>query len=783
MSADESNKIRSRVEKVTSEYDLSQSKYSKQDIAEMFEQLVGSYAVPIDEAEESIHETIDAPRTQPNSNPFTLGDGETSGGGQNSGESSSMPTDSFLKKHDNTSYSETNLRSGDGTKYRVGTRIGCGKEGCVYEVTNSDGVVKIFNTDRLSDGNIEHKIECMIRNHPQDVVEEDWDAMLFAWPEQLLYSDGVFVGYLMAEVDTDAMQTLKAYMRSELPSGIRLSREQVDLAYRLCKIVQLVHKQGYGIGDFNYQNIFIDEKCQVTFIDCDSFSIQSESGDEYHSNTMFQQTVPPEGRPSTSIADVQMADNFNLASWLFRILVRDESYYNPFQAGGDLAAFGRLDEMMEKNPFPYWNPKDGLIEPIGYDSQTDVPYYHLPIQIQFLFESAFLSGKYHPYKRPSPGVWMTVLANYRYDGVGEQNGLYIGSRQTPQHDSLPICGVPSGKSYDLRGVHRNCDDIQRVASAKQKVNETVQVVGKVISTSSLTKFDRGGETGFVSNVIIGSMNRNSQLQLTFWDRLGVVAARSLHPGIGIHVSGDILEDDFDGNNWDKQVYVDDFEVIEQTDYCDSIDALSVGESSLHVRGEIIGSAAPHEVNSGENLVQNLVIADSTGHASVTLWGDMADRLRYIPAGMTLEFVDGAITKSDSERPQITVSDNEGNRLPDQSESHPPIVSDIEVQHRINPSPVIKLREGDIRDVYGEIQSVGELEEYSGTPKRDVTFADETAEIQVSLWGESAVVDIETGDEIFITNVEVDTWRGQCCHASTNYTSVICTADEFTLVED
>jgi len=781
MSVDDSNEIRSRVEKVTSEYDLSQSKYTKEDIADMFEQLVESYAVPIDKAEESVHRTIDAPRIQANSNPFTIGDGKTSGAGQNNGESSSMPTDSFLKKHDNTSYSNANLHSIDGTEYRVGTRIGCGKEGCVYKITNSDGVAKIFNTDRLSDGAVENKIECMIRNHPQDVVEDDWDAMLFAWPEQLLYSDGVFVGYLMPEVDTDSMQTLKSYMRSELPSGTRFSQEQVDLAYRLCKIVQLVHKQGYAIGDFNYQNIFIDEKCQVTFIDCDSFSVQSETGDEYHSNTMFQQTVPPEGRPSTSIAHVQMADNFNLASWLFRILVRDESYYNPFQAGGDLAAFGRLDEMMEKNPFPYWNPKNGLIEPIGYDSQNDVPYYRLPIQIQFLFESVFLSGKYHPYKRPSPGVWMVVLANYRYDGVSDQNGLYKGSRRTAQHDSLPICRVASGGSYDLRAIYTNREDVQSIASVKQKVDQSIQVVGKVVSTSSLTEFDRNGEAGFVSNVIIESMDGNSQLQLTFWDRLGVVAARSLHPGIGICVSGDILNDDFDGNEWDKQVFVDDFEVIERADYCDSINNLSVGESSPHVRGEIIGSAAPREVNSGESLVQNLVIADSTGHISVTLWGDMADRVRYIPAGTTVEFVDGVITKSDSGRPQIKMSENEGNRHPDQSERFPPIVSNIDTRPRINPDSIIKLREGDIQDVFGVIQSVGEIEEYSDTRKRDVTFSDETADIQVSMWGQSTAVDIEVGDEILITNVEVDSWRGQCCYASTKYTSVICTDDEFVLV--
>lgn len=685
---------------------------SRKNVSEKMDDLL-EYEVPIDEAKKSVIRYYEDESNLSRKTKNTT---------RNSENMKSIPK---YKDYKNKTVSTSNNK-----KLTVGSDIGDGAEGMVYQVKNESNLaVKIFKKRRLKDGQLEKKLKVMIESQPAGADPNSNKELLFAWPSDAVYYKNQFIGYIMPLVDTENRTNIRKYLSDQLSESTSVTKK-LKIAFNFASAVNLVHQFDFAIGDFNYENIFVSKsEDKVTLIDCDSYSVTDSHGNEYHGETMYEETIPPEERATTSIEAAQMADSFNLAVWLFRILNPTQTAYaNPFQAKGSLAEVGKLLEMMAENPFPFWDPKSGLIEPVTGEST----YTKLPIGIRVLFESAFLGGKYHPYKRPSPGVWRDVL----YNCLKGNTDLSKGSLYRPNSKDLAASTTASGPDVDFSGMQHS-----EFGQIETRDGEDV-IIGTVKSVSQLTEFDRDvdkeeddrEETGFVSNVIVE--NPNNRRRLTFWDKQAVSAARSLQPGLVIKASGYFRSEDFT-DEFEKELYVNDYAVSHKHDTHSSIEELSVGENSVHVRGKILARSPIASTSSGN--VMNLVIADDSGHISVTLWEEMAERFELIPSGLTIEIMDGYVTERNGKR-EISIGED----------SIPPAVSDIDVAYSVDCTPLEYLEENEVVDVSGEII---DIYDYDNNGK-GLRIEDNSGTTIVSINQKSlATREYNEGDQILATNTE------------------------------
>ncbi len=649
-------------------------------------------------------------------------------------------------------FSNESVTTSSGDTLYLADKMDDGKEGAVYRVKGSNEVVKVFKSDRRGDIEFEKKIRVMIDKPPTEDRSKKRNHRWFAWPTDVVYYHNEFIGYVMPLINTDDFVPLRTQILDEFSKDSGLTEEKIKLAFNLAVVVELVHEEGHAVGDFNYQNILINQN-RVTMIDCDAYSIRSEDGTEFHGSTMFDKTIPPEKRPDEDIRRTQRADNFNLAVWIFRIFTRN---LQPFQAKGKLATKGAQVKMTEKNPFPFWNPSDGLIEPTtGKDN-----YDNLPPELRLLFESAFLGGKYHTYKRPSAGVWKVVLQRLYRQHVGGDLGEGLSRKYTGSITK----GIEPGPAMDnawLRQSRQNnrADSIDSISPSDKKVT----VIGKVVAVDELTEFTNNGQTGFVTNVEIE--DDTGRTNVAFWDKQGVVAARSLHPGLTAKITGRV-KDAPEWKGFDEEIHVNGYEsyIIEpHVDNCGlSIDQLTQRTSNLHVRGKIVAKGELRKIQSNRSgQVLNLVIADESGHVRVALWDTVADKMKSIPLGLSLEIVDGRVGHDEGEL-VINIEDDQ----------IPPVVSDINTEYELVNDNIGSLNEGNIVDIHGYVSDVGTASTYDGGQYRHVNIEDGSGEIKITMWDEYADYDIPIDAEIFLTAIEVDSTSESVKTGSTTIRSMV-----------
>lgn len=646
-----------------------------------------------------------------------------------SSKSSSKPTDSSAGI-ETIDFDGKQVTNDSGKKIVLGNKLGDGKEGTVYSSASS--AIKIYKGDRRADDTIEQKIQVMIENRPE--IKSHDDHRWFAWPEELIYYRNRFIGYEMPAVDVDNAVNIRTHIRNELSSSSGLTENKLKLAHNIATVVSLVHKKGHAVGDFNYENILIEDS-KVTMIDCDAYSIKGDS-EEFHGKTMYDQTIPPEGRPTDSIRNAQMADNFNLAKWVFRIVTGNR---NPFQAKGELAATGSLLKMMQENPFPYWNPKSGLIQPAVGQSQYDA----FPAELRLLFESAFLGGKFHPYKRPSPEVWRTILGQiYRRKKMSDP----VSSREQIQWNPDENSGTSPGRPTDFTKLSKS-KNIHSVS-----IDNRATVVGRITNVEPLNDFEHYGETKFVSNVTI--QDDTGSIVLTFWNHDGVVAARSFHPGLTIEATGTV-ESALDYMSADKEVHVDEYDIKPHHDNCrQQVNDLNEEPYNVHTRGIIVGIGPLRKANRSRfDHKLNVVLVDESGYCHVELRDAMAEPISRIPLGLTLEIINGEKQPMGGDDKKIVVKEENklGNLIP-------PVLTDINVNSKdidtvLDPNPGASISKGRTVDLRGSVSHIEKKPGETGKIEQ-ISIEAKVGKIEIDLQNEFAEYGIKKGDNIFATSIKI-----------------------------
>jgi len=305
--------------------------------------------------------------------------------------------------------------------------------------------------------------------------------------------------------------------------------------------------------------------------------------------------------------------------------------------------------------------------------------------------------------------------------------------------------------------------------------EDVEFTAKVTGVGEVRTFERDGEDeedGQVVNVELA--DETGAIRVTFWDKMAESATEELAVGDVIAVKGRPKEGyngvEVNANDVDPDV-TDDIDVQIQDAY--RVEDLSLGLSNVNLAGKVLDTESVRTFDrddGSEGKVANLVLGDSTGKVRVTMWDDMADRAEELSSGVTVEVVDGYVRERDGSL-ELHVGDRGAVEEIDE-----------EVEYTPESTPIETLEIGQTVDIGGVVRSADpkrtfDRDDGSEGQVRNVRVQDDTGDVRVALWGDKADEDIAPGDEIALTDVEIqDGWQDDI-EASAGWQSTVTVLGE------
>ena len=171
-----------------------------------------------------------------------------------------------------------------------------GGEGTVYTMPGKDRIlIKIYHDSIVGDPRKMAELRARI----DDMIGYDLSSNLcLAWPRlaALDAPQGKMIGFAMNRCEGRSFYSLgggPAAVRQAFPGWDRLQLAKTALDF-VSKVEQLA-KHGIFINDFNPNNFLVNEKCEVSFIDCDSFQVPRRNGGAPHiTRTFFGAYTAPE---------------------------------------------------------------------------------------------------------------------------------------------------------------------------------------------------------------------------------------------------------------------------------------------------------------------------------------------------------------------------------------------------------------------------------------------------------------------------------------------------------
>jgi replication factor A1 len=305
--------------------------------------------------------------------------------------------------------------------------------------------------------------------------------------------------------------------------------------------------------------------------------------------------------------------------------------------------------------------------------------------------------------------------------------------------------------------------------------EDVEFTAKVTGVGEVRTFERDGdeeEDGQVVNVELA--DETGAIRVTFWDKMAESATEELAVGDVIAIKGRPKEGyngvEVNVNDVDPQV-TDEVDVQVQDTY--RVEDLSLGLSNVNLAGKVLDTESVRTFDrddGSEGKVANLVLGDPTGKIRVTMWDDMADRAEELSSDVTVEVVDGYVRERDGSL-ELHVGDRGAVEEIDE-----------EVEYTPESTPIETLEIGQTVDIGGVVRSADpkrtfDRDDGSEGQVRNVRVQDDTGDVRVALWGDKADEDIAPGDEIALTDVEIqDGWQDDI-EASAGWQSTVTVLGE------
>lgn len=250
-----------------------------------------------------------------------------------------------------------------------------GREGTIYRLPNSPKVVKIFSNPVWKKTGIDHLLHLPNRL-PKQLI----------FPQERVYFGSEFIGYVMDEVKVKDSFFIWLAKSQITESGLTTFRE-------LIKLIEYIHQLGLVVGDFNEDNIFLDDTGKIVFIDTDGWHSPAHRGITHSPN---HNHVDPYAKTKGSF-DVT-SDYFVLYSMLYSYLTKENPYFSRLQRSLT------LEQQVQDKQTTLARP--GLVRSGRIQKQFLIR--SLPKKIKERFELVF-----HTHHRPPlDGVFLEQVKDY-----------------------------------------------------------------------------------------------------------------------------------------------------------------------------------------------------------------------------------------------------------------------------------------------------------------------------------------------------------------------------------
>ncbi len=309
-----------------------------------------------------------------------------------------------------------------------------GGEGIVYTVPGKPGfLVKVYKRETLENPSkanaIRERIEAMCENRACQAMKG------LAWPLMPVYGDASrknLIGFAMRACKGMPFSSLfngPASVKEKFPAWNR--RQLAQTAVNFVKRVRLLAESNVLVNDFNPANFWVDEQCNVSFIDVDSFQIADRRGRPLVTHTYFASHTAPELLASPSALNRPRTVEhvaFSAALVAFQLLMCG---YHPYSYQGvpDGGGCGSPDENLRAGRCPLG---------IGADCRLPDCWYKLWSQLTGKLKNAFITTFRNGHSAPA---MRTPLGDLEF----ALNGLLITMAKDadPDRVSLNPCKVKS----------------------------------------------------------------------------------------------------------------------------------------------------------------------------------------------------------------------------------------------------------------------------------------------------------------------------------------------------
>ena len=291
-------------------------------------------------------------------------------------------------------------------------------------VEDSTIVAKVYKQDKRTTER-ECKLSFMVCNQPS-VMEQ------YAWPLDILYENGQFIGYIMPKINgKEKLRNIYVYdKRKGKPWSLFIA-----IAKNLSAAVHNVHEIHQVVGDLNPEKILVNPNDgMVTLVDTDSYHI-SDSERTYRCEFGNAYFVAPELQgihfPSAPLPTfTPESDRFALAVLIFALLMNGAHPFS-FKINSDGDMFDPCKNIKDNRCVWFAEAKY---------PETEIPCYApelnmLPDNIREFFKRAFVTGHNATTLRPSAEDWYYALEQLgdklKTCQQNQEHIFYDGAKECP----------------------------------------------------------------------------------------------------------------------------------------------------------------------------------------------------------------------------------------------------------------------------------------------------------------------------------------------------------------
>ncbi|OED29497.1 OB-fold nucleic acid binding domain-containing protein [Methanosphaera sp. WGK6] len=351
----------------------------------------------------------------------------------------------------------------------------------------------------------------------------------------------------------------------------------------------------------------------------------------------------------------------------------------------------------------------------------------------------------------------------------------INARAQSRYDQMSLSNSWNGRivkgDYDVPDFE---ETILKIGDADEEENVTIiGIVTKIYDTITFSKND--GTEGQVKSIEV--TDDTGAIRVTLWNKETEI---TMNKNDIIKIEGGNIEfDEYAGNGyrlntgWNASIVMNpeiDNELREKLSQIEKFKLTKISEASnieidegqeIDIVGRILSIGdirAFQRVDGTEGQVRSMTLSDETGSINVSLWDDKVDISQSLGDAIKIE---NAQTRLGQGRMDLSVGRSSRITIPSDEEIiNLPSYEALE-RDRYNDRTISQLEDGEQNTkLRVRITSINDVNTFTRTDGRDgrvraINVADETGEIQVSLWDKDTEIKFQEGSAIIIENPTIN----------------------------